>query len=271
MSIQTGQQPRFPAVAIMVVLLGLCIYPGQLLITKLLPTIAGLAQLNPSVVFLDIPTHLPLTIDLILVPGLFLLLYPIVVLLYPLRPGILTWGQSMQRIKAAYIGLFILFCCVLIGGGIYYLVQNYLTTQVKTGINSIGFIADIHLTYRGQETIYLRGSLVLLICFFIGLIICIRKIRKEPASGLTREQRMTPYQRMLREKRLSKELQLSKEQHLMQEAEMRIGGYHPDKAQKTAILKQVTHQPERHGKSGFCDSQPVTRFRPEAIYFMPGR
>jgi len=249
----------------MVVLLALCIYPGQLLIIKLFPNIAGLAQIDPSVVFLEIPTQLPVTIDLILVPGLFLLLYPIVVLLYPLRPGILSWGQSMQRIKAAYIGLFILFCCVLIGGGIYYLVQNYLTTPVKNGINSIGFIADIHLAWRGQETIYLRGSLVLLICFIIGLVICIRKIRREPAAGLTREQRMTPYQRMLRERKMSKE------QQLMQEAEMRIGGYHPEKSQQPAVLKKVTLQPERHDRSGFCDSQPVTRFRPEAIYFMPGR
>lgn len=265
MSTQTGQQRRFPAVAIMVVLLALCIYPGQLLITKLIPTISGLAQLDPSIVFLDIPTNLPVTIDLILVPGLFLLLYPIVVLLYPLRPGILSWGQSMQRIKAAYLGLFILFCCVLIGGGIYYLAQNYLTTQVKNGINSIGFIADIHLASRGQETIYLRGSLVLLICFIIGLIICIRKIRKEPAMGLTREQRMTPYERMLKERKLSRE------QQRMQEAEERMGGYHPDKGQQPAALKQVSHQPERHGRSGFCDSQPVMRFRPEAIYFMPGR
>ncbi|OQP59711.1 hypothetical protein A3860_36115 [Niastella vici] len=265
MSIQTGQQRRFPAVAIMVVLLALCIYPGQLLVTKFLPTISGLAQINPSVVFAEIPTQLPVTIDLILVPGLFLLLYPIVVLLYPLRPGILSWGQSLQRIKAAYIGLFILFCCVLIGGGIYYLIQNQLTTQVKNGINSIGFIADIHLAYRGQETIYLRGGLVLLICFIIGLVICIRKIRKEPAVGLTREQRMTPYERMLRERKLSKE------QQMMLDAEMRIGGYHPDKGHKPALKEQTALQPERRGQSGFCDSQPVSRFRPEAIYFMPGR
>jgi len=259
-------------VAIMVVLLGLCIYPGQLLITKLFPTVSGLAQIDPSVVFADIPTPLPITIDLILVPGLFLLLYPLVVLLYPLRPGILSWAQSLQRIKAAYMGLFILFCCVLTGGGIYYLVQNHLTTQVKNGINSIGFIADIHVAYGGQQTIYLRGSLVLLVCFIIGLVICIRKMRRGPAPGLTREQRMTPYQRMLRERKLLlKEQQMPKEQQMMQEAEMRIGGYHPDKGQNTAILKRVNLQPERQGRSGYCDSKPVTRFRPEAIYFMPGR
>jgi hypothetical protein len=156
-------------------------------------------------------------------------------------------------------------CCVLLGGLIYYLAQDHLPEQVKTGINSLGFIADIHLPYPGHETIYLRGSLVLLVCFIIGLIICIRKIRKEPATGLTREQRMTPYQRMLQEKRM-KEKQLTQE---VQEAEMRKGGFHPDKGQKPAVPQQVFVQPDRHGQTHLCYSQPVMKLRPEATYFMP--
>ena len=58
---------------------------------------------------------------------------------------------------------------------------------------------------------------------------------------------------------------------MMQDAEMRMGGYHPDKAQKPAVYKQGSLQPERRGQSGFCDSQPVMRLRPEAIYFMPAQ
>lgn len=265
MNIHTGQQRRFPAVAIMIVLLALCIFPGQLWITKQFPAISGLAQINPSLVFLDIPIHLPVAIDLILVPGLFLLLYPMVILFYPLRPGILSWRQSLQRIRAAFIGLFILLCCTLLGALIYYLAQDHLPTQIKNGINSLGFIADIHLSYPGHETIYLRGSLVLLICFIIGLVICVRKISKEPGSQLTREQRRTPYERMLQEKRMQ-------ERQLMEEAEMRKNGYHPDNnSRKRAVQEQVIPLPDHHGKSGFCYSKPVTALRPEAIYFMPGR
>jgi hypothetical protein len=251
----------------MVVLLALCIFPGQLWITKQFPGISGLAQINPSLVFLDIPIHLPVAIDLILVPGLFLLAYPLVILFYPLRPGILSWRQSLQRIRAAFLGLFILLCCTLLGGLIYYLAQDHLPMQIKNGINSLGFIADIHLSYPGHETIYLRGSLVLLVCFIIGLVICIRKISKEPGSQLTREQRMTPYQRMLQEKKEK----IMQERQMMEEAERRIGGYHPEKSRKPVVQEQVMVQPDHHGQSQFCFSQPVKTFRPEAIYFMPGR
>jgi len=265
MDIHSGQQRRFPAVAIMIVLFALCIFPGQFLITKQFPSIAGPVQINPSLVFLDIPIHLPVAIDLVLVAGMFFLIYPLVILFYPLRPGILSWRQSLQRIRAAFTGLFVLLCCMLLGGGIYYLAQDHLPAQVKTGINSLGLIADIHLAYPGQETIYLRGSLVLLVCFIIGLIICIRKIKKEPATGLTREQRMTPYERMLQEKRMKEKLMMQE----VQEAEMRKGGYHPDKGRKPAIPEQVIVHPHRHGQTHLCYSQPVMKLRPEATYFMP--
>jgi hypothetical protein len=265
MDIHAGRQRRVPALAIALVILILCVVPGQFLITKQFPSISGLAQLNPSLVFLDIPIKMPVGIDLILVPALFILLYPVAILLYPLRPGILSWRQSLQRIQAAFTGLFLLLCCMLLGGLIYYLVQDHLTTQVRNGINSMGFIADIHLSYRGHETIYLRGSMVLLICFIIGMVIFVRKMRKEPGSQLTREQRMTPYQRMLQEKKLVKE----QEKQMMQEAEMRLNGYHPDKSRKPATIEQVAFQQDPHHPAQVCFSQPVSRLRPEAAYFMP--
>jgi hypothetical protein len=267
MDIHAGRQRRVPALAIALVILILCIVPGQFWITKQFPSISGLAQLNPSLVFLDIPIKMPVGIDLILVPALFILLYPVAILFYPLRPGILSWRQSLQRIQAAFTGLFILLCCLLSGGLIYYLLQDHLTTQVRNGINSMGFIADIHLSYRGQETIYLRGSLVLFICFVIGMVIFVRKMRKQPGSQLTREQRMTPYERMLQEKKLQKE----KEKQMMQEAERKIHGYHPDKSRKPAVIEQVAVQrnPDPHHPAHLCFSEPVSRLRPEAAYFMP--
>jgi hypothetical protein len=50
----TGQQRRFPAVAIVAVLFILSIIPGQSWITKQFPAISGLVQINPILVFLDI-------------------------------------------------------------------------------------------------------------------------------------------------------------------------------------------------------------------------
>ena len=230
----TGRQRRFPAVAIAAILFLLCIIPGQALIANLCPGISGLAGINPSLVFLDIPAYLPITIDLILVPGLFLLLYSFVTLFYPSRPGISVGRQAVQRVGAIIAGLFALLFCMLSGALVYYLLKDYLPARVRNGIDSFGINADIHLPYPGYETIHLRGSAVLLVCFVIGMSICIRKLRKEPgsqkATKLTREQRMTPYERMLQEKR-TKEKQTT--------------GPH------------------------LCHSEPVMAFRPEAVAYMP--
>jgi hypothetical protein len=242
MDVPQGKQRQFPAVAIVLVLLVLCIFPGQFLVAKQFPTIAGRVQFSPILVFLDIPVRVPVDIDMIIVPALFFLLYPLVIILSPSRRHVL------QRVRAAFTGLFVLLCCTLAGGLIYYLIQSRLTTQVLTGINSMGINADIHLPYRGYETINLRGSLIVFVCFLIGLFIFIRKIRKAPVEGLTREQRMSPYERMLEERRMGIRQQ-----------------------QKSAIIEKprVIVQADHKRQSGLCYCQPVIRFRPEALYYMP--
>jgi hypothetical protein len=250
MDTHTGEQQRFPAAIIVVVLFMLCIIVGQFWITKLYPSISGLVQINPIVVFLDIPVHLPVTIDIIVAPCLFLLMYPVVIFFYPSQRR-----RTLQRVKAAFTGLFILLCCMLLGGLIYYLVQDYLPVQVRNGINAMGINADIHLAYPGHETIYLRGSLILLLCFVMGSFIFIRKITREPKGQLTREQRMTPYQRMLKEKQLMQKIQ--KEE------------YKADKSRQPAYTEPQTIQPNRNGQSHLCWNQPVIAIKPEAVYYMP--
>jgi hypothetical protein len=120
-------------------------------------------------------------------------------------------------------------------------------------------MADIHLSYPGYENIHLRGSTVLLVCFAIGMVICIRKIKKEPgrqqAGRLTREQRMTPYERMIQEKRI-------KEKQLIQEARVK------KKGTPVNIPPPIT-LPERHNRRGLCRQQPVMTFKPEAVNYMP--
>ncbi len=242
MDVPQGKQRQFPAVTIVLVLLVLCIIPGQFWVAKQFPAIAGRVQISPGVVFLDIPVQLPVDIDMLLAPALFFLIYPLVIIFSPWRRHV------FQRVRAAFTGLFFLLCCTLAGGLIYYLVKDRLTTQVLTGINSIGLNADIHLPYPGYETIPLRGSLIVLVCFMIGLFIFFWKIRKAPAEGLTREQRMTPYERMLQERRLQ------------------------GKQQQQPIIKEkpsVAIKADYNRQSGVCYCQPVMRFKPEALYYMP--
>jgi hypothetical protein len=260
----TRRQRRFPAVTIVAILFLLCIIPGQALIANLYPQISGLAGINPSLVFLDIPAYLPLTIDMILVPGLFFLLYPFVILFYPSRPGISVGRQIIQRVGAVFSGLFALLFCMASGGLIYYLVKDYLPIRIRNGIDSFGINADIHLPYPGYETIHLRGSAVLFVCFVIGISICIRKIRKEPgmqtSAKLTREQRMTPYERMLQEKRMK---------------EKQMTGPYQAPTVTAAInrnpvgVERRTTRPDRNNFPHLCHSEPVMAFRPEAVAYMP--
>jgi len=253
MDIHTSEQRRFPAAVIVVVLFILCVVAGQFWITKLYPPISGLVQINPIVVFMDIPVHLPVSIDLIVAPCLFLLIYPIVLLFYPSQRR-----RTIQRVRAAFTGLFVLLICMLLGGLIYYLAQDHLPVQVRNGINALGINADIHVAYPGHENIYLRGSLILFLCFIIGSFIFIRKITKEPTGQLTREQRMTPYQRMLKEKQLSQKARpIQKEE------------YKANKGWKSAWTEQKTIQPDRNGRTGACWNQPVITLQPEAVYYMP--
>ena len=253
MDLHPAQQRRFPAVAMVMVLFALCIYPGQFLLTKQFPQIAGLAQFKPELVFLEIPVELPFVIDLVLAPALFLLIYPLVMLLYPSCSGI------GHRFKAAVTGLFALFVCMLFGGLIYYFAQGYLTPEVRNGINSMGIMADLHVAYPGYETIPLRGSMVLFLCFVIGMIIFIRKLRKEPPTQLTREQRMTPYKRMLQERKMQGK-------QMQQEARVVENDYrrHNNFPMEPELIQQ-----DSPGNAYHCYSQPVRIFKPEAMYYMP--
>jgi hypothetical protein len=256
MDIDTGKRRNFPALAISAVLLVLCVIPGQFYATKLFPAISGLAQINTTLIFLEIPTPLPFTIDLILVPGLFLLIYPIVVLLYTSRPR-----QAIQRVGNVFVGLLALLFFMLSGGWIYYLVKDQLSERVRNGIDSLGLNADIHLSYPGFETIHLRGSMVLFVCFLIGITICIRKIRKEPgmqkAGRLTREQRMTPYDRMIQEKRMLQKGGMEKKEHNVDTSWQPV---YPD----VVISRHDKNVPTR-----LCYNQPVMTFTPLAVRYMP--
>jgi hypothetical protein len=260
MDIDTGKKRQFPALVITTLLFLLCIIQGQFWAAKFFPAISGLVQIKPSLVFVEIPIQLPFNIDLVLVLCLFFVIYPFLILLYPSRTGIPSWRQAIQRVRNVFVGLFALLFCMLAGAWIYYLIQDKLSMPVRNGIDSMGINADIHLAYRGFETIHLRGSLVLFVCFIIGLIICIRKIRKEPgmqAGRLTREQRMTPYERMIAEKRMIHKTGINKKEH------------NAAKSWQPVYPGAVTSQSGWSSQPRVCDNQPVFTFTPVAVRYMP--
>ena len=270
MALQTGRQRQFPAVAIAAVLLLICLIPGQSWVTSFFPGISGLAGINPSLVILDIHIPLPFRIDLVLVPVLFILMYTIIVLLFPSRPGIPVWRQAMQRVGAVLTGSFVLLLCLLSGGLLYYLIQAHLPREVRKGIDSFGINADIHLPYPGYETIPLRGSFILLLCLIIGLSIAIRKIRKEPgmpkARPLTRDQRMTPYQRVKQEQRLKGSSAPTSAKPV---TTRKPTGIEPGSTRKPAGIPPGTTRDDRYALSRLCRIQPVVTVKPEAVNYMP--
>ena len=205
MAISSDGQKPFPAVVIVLIVLLVCLFGGQIWIAHLLPGISGIARINSSVIILDIPVNLPVAVDLILVPGLFILVYTIVILIYHSQRSMPVWREAAQRLGAVFSGLFILLFCVACGGLISYLVQGHLPRDIRNGIESLGINADIHLPYPGYNAIHAHGNLIALVGFVIGIALCIGRIKRplriRKTIPLTREQRMTPYQRMMQERR----------------------------------------------------------------------
>ncbi|WP_188927418.1 hypothetical protein [Puia dinghuensis] len=271
MAIKTSGQRPFPAVAIVLILLLACLFLGQRLIAPLLPGISGLAKVNPSLTILDIPVRVPFTVDLILVPGLFIILYTVMILVYPSRRGMPSLREVAQRQGAVFAGAFIFLICVTVGGLITYLVHDHLPQSIRNGISSLAINADISLPYTKYKTVHLQGNIPTLLCFIIGTAIFIAKISRTPqmfqTPQLTREQRMTPYARMMQERR-EQQRQGREQQRQKQEIQ---------KAEKAARPKRV---PAASGKRinkpsaltrlpGRCSNEPLLTLQPEAVNYRP--
>jgi len=200
-----GQRP-FPAVTIVVLLFLACIFASQQWGTVLLPNIAGLARIKLSLIFLDKVAPMPVTIDIILVAGLFAIIYTAILLVYPRKQGISIWTEFIQRWWAVLSGLFILLFCVAMGGMVTFLLQEHLPVSIQNGADSVRINADLNLPYSDNQATHLHGNLIAITGLLAGIVPLIGKIRRTPIQRrqtvkLTREQRMSPYQRMLLEKK----------------------------------------------------------------------
>src|ERR1700744_2531328 len=115
MATQTGGKRPFPAVVIVSLLLMACVYPGQGWVAHGFPRIAGLVTLTPGVTILDIPVHLPFTIDLILVTGLFILSYFMVIVFESLLRRVPVGQELGHRLGGLLAGSFLLLLCLVTG------------------------------------------------------------------------------------------------------------------------------------------------------------
>ena len=154
------------------ILLLISILLEQYWIARFFPWIGGLGGFRPMIVFLDIPLALP-NIDWVPVSILFAVFYSIVI-----SPELSRSGQRRlvrAKVWRALTGWWLLLICILAGGGVYYLIQDYLPKQVQNGIDSVGLRADITLPWPSGELIHLHGSMLLLIFFGLGLYFMARR------------------------------------------------------------------------------------------------
>ena len=263
MATHSGGERPFPALVIAPLLFLVCLFPGQRLIANLLPGISGLATMNPGLTILDISVHLPVTVDLILVPGLFILVYAIVVLLYPYRRPASAWRELLPRVGAVLAGSFIFVFCMAAGYLLSDLLHDHLPKRIRNGIDSLGISADIALPFSPYKPIHLPGNVISLVCLIIGIALFIGKINRTPttkkATRLTREQRMTPYERMLREKKAQ-----GKTRQPGQQSTRHIT---PQPASKP--MRQPAAKNPR--TKTMCHNQPLLTIEPEAVAYMPMR
>jgi hypothetical protein len=147
-------------------------------VSQAAPGLSGLLGITPMVVFLDIPADLPFTFGIIPVLTLFTLLYTASCFPYHSPNKVLAWRWMKHRLYTVLTALMLIPLWVLSGGLAYSLAHDSLPKHLRNAIESFGIDADIYSPYPGHERIHLRGSMIMLACFFVGARGCIRRIRR---------------------------------------------------------------------------------------------
>jgi hypothetical protein len=139
-------------------------------IALICPFLGEMGGIRPMIVFLDIPVRSPVVVDWAPVGFIFILFYSLVV--RSRRPSI--WGLFSRW--------WLLLGCMLAGGGIYYMLDEYLSRQVRNGIDSFGIRADIVLPYPFEDTVHLQGSMIMLVFCMIGWRLLVKKAVLRPVA-----------------------------------------------------------------------------------------
>jgi hypothetical protein len=219
---------------------------------RLLPGVSGVAKVNPSLIVLGMPIRLPVTVDLILVPALFVLLYTAVILLYP-RGEVSRWREVPYRLGAIGASVIIIACCVTFGCLLSLVLEDHVSKSVVNSFESLGMNADLFLH---NKTVPLHGNAIALLGLLIGTLIAFSKIGRGPVVRrrvqLTREQRMTPYRRMMQERRQEGKFGLKE------------GGVARPEGAKVGVVKKVGNASRL-----LCRSEPLPTLEPEAVGYRP--
>lgn len=178
----TTRASRRGSFLVVATLLVLSIALEQYWIVRLLPWVSNLGGVQPMIVFLDIPLRLPV-IDWIPVSLLFVFFYLIV-----MAPELRRDRQSLwKKGCAVVVGWWVLLVCLAAGGAIFYVLEGFLPKAVRNGIDSFGIRADIALPYPADSTIHLNGSMLLLVCLFVGGRYFLHAAALQPAVVLSKE------------------------------------------------------------------------------------
>jgi hypothetical protein len=242
------RQRSFPAIFIAILLLTVCVFPLQGWLTYLFPRISGRPTIEPSLTIFEIPVHLPFPIDLILVPGMFLILYSTVILIFK--------ADLAKRLAAVFVSIGTILLCVVTGALISWLLRDHLPAQIREGMRTLAAGAELHLPGTRNPDIRLLGDTLTLLGLIVGIVLSIRVMGKTPRmrakkrTRLTPEQRMTPYQRMLLERPPGTP-------------------YRPVVTPHQPITR-VSVKPRQYEPShGLCRNEPLQTLQPEAVNFRP--
>ncbi|HXB10180.1 MAG TPA: hypothetical protein VNW04_23815 [Puia sp.] len=253
MATHTGGKRPFPALLIAFLLLPVCLFPGQYWLPRWLPGFAGLASLQLNLIVLDWSLHLPVAIDLILVPALFIVLYTLISLLYPARRTVSLANSFAHRLLSAFSATILLLVCVTIAGLISYVLDDYLPRDLRKGLDTLGMSANLYL--QGYKPAHLQGNIIALLGLVAGITLAIIRLKKQPAmqktTPLTPEQRMTPYQRMLQERQ-------QKQPNRPSPARSRPTPVNVNKHPTSAISQRP-----------LCFNQPLSTLKPESVNYRP--
>ena len=243
----------------------------------LFPHLAGLATIDPGLTVLENPIRLLFSIDMILVPLLFLALYAIIILIYNISRHQPIAGDLFRRSASVISGVFFLVVCTAIGGLISYVLVDKLPGRIQHSIAIVGIDADIHFPNIGYTSNSLHGNILSMVGFIVGLVLFISKVTRDPqtrrATPLTREQKMSPYQRMQQEKRRPVTPSHIPDNH---------ASYLPDNHSPYLPDKHSPYLPDNHSpylpdptptpppiRHSHCRNQPLASLEPEAVNYRP--
>jgi len=152
-------------------------------ISKAIPWTSSLLGINLIPVILGIPVNFGLVLGLVPVLSLFILFYAGSLLAgnrFRDEAGRRHLRRKCGALAAAALAIP---TCMVLSGLIYYGVQDQLPKNLRNSIESLGLDADVYAFFTQDEVIHIRGGLVLLAGFMLGVFIFVRKAHSVSARS----------------------------------------------------------------------------------------